>query len=97
MSGKIELWDYKGGTPGGALPIFDVIKGNTVITATPRGVKRIRCRELRCLVKSYPISHKMLKVIGDAAAMAEEEGIYYSVLLTDVWNRKIGFTAFKDC
>ena len=48
------------------------------------------------MVQYYPMSHKMLKAVGDAAAIAEEEGIYCSILLTDSWHRKIGFAAFKE-
>jgi len=96
MSEKLELvWDEKG-ADGRALPLFDALKGSTVITATPKGVKRIRCKEPRYLVKYYPMSHKMLKAVGDAEAIAEEEGIYFSILLTDSWKGEIGFAAFKD-
>lgn len=96
MSGKLELvWDERG-PRGGAIPLFDARKGSTVITATPKGVKRIRCKEERYLVQYYPMSHEMLKAVGDAAAIANEEGIYFSILLTDSWHRKIGFAAFKE-
>ena len=93
---KLELvWDVKGKS-GGAMPLFDTTIGDTVITATPKGVKRIRCKHSSYMVKYYPISHKMLKAVGDAAAMAFEERVYYSVLLTDAYECEIGFVAFKD-
>lgn len=92
---KLELSWSEMGKDGRALPVFDCDRGGTVITATPRGMKRVKCRDVRYVVKSYPMSHQMLKAVGDAAEAARQEGIYYSVLLTDAWKNTIGFAAFK--
>jgi hypothetical protein len=93
MSGKLELvWEEK----GLAVPLFDANKGSTVITATPRGMKRIQCRCSRYMLKMYPISHRMLKAVGDAADVARKENIYFSTLLTDRERNEVGFAAFKE-
>ena len=84
------------GTNSPAMPWFETVKGGSVITATPKGVKRIRCRSHGYMVKYYPLSHGMLKAVGEAADIAREEGVYYSVLLTDAYNNKMAFAAFKD-
>lgn len=82
--------------PGGcAVPMFDAVKGSTLIVATPRGMRRIKCKSSRFLITPRPITHQMLKAVGDAADAALKERVYFSALvLTN--KREIGFAAFTD-
>lgn len=88
---QVLIWEDSSGCH-----IYDAPKGTMIITATPKGMKKIVSKNLRYDIKTYPFSHEILKAIGDAAMVAKKEGVFFSIVIQDSMRSEIGFAAFKD-